>query len=184
MDTRGGQTAADMVNTYDEGALTRIFRAYGEERFSPRIARRIVEARALSPIRTTAELADIVKQAIPAKFRNEPQHPARRCFQALRIAVNGELDGLPEAIRSIAGLLAPNGRMAVLTFHSLEDRIVKTEFRTMENPCTCPKSAPVCICGKQPTARVLTRKPVTASAEELAQNPRASSAKLRAIERI
>lgn len=184
MDTRGGLTAADIVNTYDEAALTRIFFQYGEERFSPRIARRIVEARQAAPIRTTAALADIVKFAIPAKFRNEPQHPARRCFQALRIAVNGELDGLAEAVRAIAALLAPGGRMAVLTFHSLEDRIVKTEFRSMENPCTCPKSAPVCVCGKRPTARVLTRKPVTASAEELEHNPRASSAKLRAIEHV
>ncbi len=184
MDTRGGLTAADMVNTYDEAALTRIFRDYGEERFSPRIARRIVEARQRAPILTTTALAEIVKGAIPAKFRNEPQHPARRCFQALRIAVNGELDGLAQAIEQVAALLRPGGRMAVLTFHSLEDRIVKTVFRTMENPCTCPKSAPICVCGKQPTARVLTRKPIIAPAAELEQNSRASSAKLRAIERV
>lgn len=184
MDTRGGVTAADIVNTYDEKALTRIFFEYGEERFSPRIARHIVTARQEAPILTTTALADIVKAAIPGKFRNEPQHPARRCFQALRIAVNGELDGLGDAIDVIAAMLAPGGRMAVLTFHSLEDRIVKTRFRTMEDPCTCPKSAPVCVCGKVPTAHVLTRKPLTASAAELEENPRASSAKLRAIEHV
>lgn len=184
MDTRGGPTAAELVNTLDERALARIFRDYGEERFAQRIARRIVETRQAAPIRTTAALADIVKAAIPAKFRSEPQHPARRCFQALRIAVNGELDGLAAAVRGIAELLEPGGRMAVLTFHSLEDRIVKTEFRTMEHPCTCPKSAPICVCGKTPTARVLTRKPVTAGAAETEQNSRATSAKLRAIERL
>ena len=184
MDQSAPLSAKDAVNAWSEQKLTEIFYEYGEEKFSKRIAQRIVEARKEKPIETTVELAELIKSAIPAKFRSEPQHPARRCFQAIRIAVNGELDGLDEAIRSAHDLLRPNGRLAVLTFHSLEDRIVKNAFRSFENPCTCPKSAPVCICGKKPTAKVLTRHPLVASEQEQNENPRSSPAKLRAIVRI
>ena len=184
MDRSAPLTAKTVVNTWPEEELRRIFYEYGEEKFSAKIARRIVERRAERPIETTTELAELVRGAIPSKFRNEPQHPARRCFQAIRIAVNGELDGLYDAIQSAHDLLNPGGRLAILTFHSLEDRIVKNAFRTFENPCTCPKSAPVCICGKKPTAKVLTRHPLVASEEEQAMNSRATSAKLRAIVRM
>ncbi len=184
MDRNAPLTARTVVNEWPENELRRIFYEYGEEKFSAKIARRICERRAEAPIETTTELAELIKGAIPAKFRNEPQHPARRCFQAIRIAVNGELDGLSDAVRAAHDLLKPGGRLAVLTFHSLEDRIVKNAFRTFENPCTCPKSAPVCICGKKPTATVLTRHPLVASEEEQKQNSRATSAKLRAIERM
>ncbi len=184
MDRSAPLTAYTIVNTWSKNALVQIFSEYGEERFSARIAERIVSERANRPIETTTELAELVKSAIPAKFRNEPQHPARRCFQAIRIAVNGELDGLADALSAAHDLLNPGGRLAVLTFHSLEDRIVKNAFRTFENPCTCPKSAPVCICGKRPTAKVLTRHPITAGEAEQRENTRSTSAKLRAIERI
>jgi 16S rRNA (cytosine1402-N4)-methyltransferase len=184
MDQSAPLTARTVVNTWSESELKRIFYEYGEEKFSAKIANRIVERRREQPIETTTELAELIKGAIPAKFRNEPQHPARRCFQAIRIAVNGELDGLHDAIVSAHDLLNPGGRLAILTFHSLEDRIVKNAFRTFENPCTCPKSAPVCICGKKPTAKVLTRHPLVASEEEQRENSRATSAKLRAIVRM
>lgn len=184
MDRSAPLTARTVVNTWSESELKRIFYEYGEEKFSAKIAARIVERRKEQPIETTTELAELIKGAIPAKFRNEPQHPARRCFQAIRIAVNGELDGLNDAIVSAHDLLNPGGRLAILTFHSLEDRIVKNAFRTFENPCTCPKSAPVCICGKKPTAKVLTRHPLVASEQEQKDNSRATSAKLRAIVRM
>ena len=184
MDRSAPLTARTVVNTWSESELKRIFYEYGEEKFSAKIAARIVERRKEQPIETTTELAELIKGAIPAKFRNEPQHPARRCFQAIRIAVNGELDGLHDAIQAAHDLLNPGGRLAILTFHSLEDRIVKNAFRTFENPCTCPKSAPVCICGKKPTAKVLTRHPLVASEQEQKENSRATSAKLRAIVRM
>lgn len=188
LDMRMDQTAPldayTVVNTWPKDELVHIFYEYGEERFSQRIAERIVSERQRHAIETTTELAALVKDAIPAKFRNEPQHPARRVFQAIRIAVNGELDGLSDAIDSAASLLNPGGRLAILTFHSLEDRIVKNAFRRMENPCTCPKSAPVCICGKKPTARVLTRHPLTADEIEQTENTRSTCAKLRAIEKL
>jgi len=184
MDQTAPLTAYTVVNTWPKDELRHIFSEYGEERFSQRIAERIDMMRQKHPIETTTELAAIVKEAIPAKFRNEPQHPARRVFQAIRIAVNGELDGLNDAIVSAHDLLNPGGRLVILTFHSLEDRIVKNAFRTFENPCTCPKSAPVCICGKKPTARVLTRHPITASEAEQQKNTRSTPAKLRAIERM
>ncbi len=184
MDQSAPLTARTVVNEWSESELRRIFYEYGEEKFSGKIAARIVERRKEKPIETTTELAELIKGAIPAKFRNEPQHPARRCFQAIRIAVNGELDGLYDAIVSAHDLLNPGGRLAILTFHSLEDRIVKNAFRTFENPCTCPKSAPVCICGKKPTAKVLTRHPLVASEQEQKENSRATSAKLRAIVRM
>ncbi len=184
MDQSAPLTARTVVNEWSESELRRIFYEYGEEKFSAKIAARIVERRKEKPIETTTELAELIKGAIPAKFRNEPQHPARRCFQAIRIAVNGELDGLYDAIVSAHDLLNPGGRLAILTFHSLEDRIVKNAFRTFENPCTCPKSAPVCICGKKATAKVLTRHPLVASEQEQKENSRATSAKLRAIVRM
>lgn len=184
MDQSAPLTARTVVNEWSEAELKRIFWEYGEEKFSGKIANRIVERRKERPIETTTELAELIKGAIPAKFRNEPQHPARRCFQAIRIAVNGELDGLNDAIQAAHDLLNPGGRLAILTFHSLEDRIVKNAFRTFENPCTCPKSAPVCICGKKPTAKVLTRHPLIASEQEQKENSRATSAKLRAIVRM
>ncbi len=184
MDQSAPLTAKIVVNEWPESELRRIFYEYGEEKFSAKIAARIAERRRENPIETTTELAELIKGAIPAKFRNEPQHPARRCFQAIRIAVNGELDGLHDAIVSAHDLLNSGGRLAILTFHSLEDRIVKNAFRMFENPCTCPKSAPVCICGKKPTAKVLTRHPLVASAEEQRANSRATSAKLRAIVRM
>ncbi len=184
MDRSAPLNAHTVVNTWSEEELTHIFFEYGEEKFSKKIAHRIVEQRAIAPIETTTELAALIKGAIPAKFRNEPQHPARRCFQAIRIAVNGELDGLSDAITAAHDLLKPGGRLVILTFHSLEDRIVKNAFRTFENPCTCPKSAPVCICGKKPSAKVLTRHPIVASEQEQTENSRSTSAKLRAIVRI
>ena len=184
MDRTAALSAYEVVNGWSKEELKRIFYEYGEERFSDRIAGRIVSQRELHPIETTTELAELIKSAIPGKFRNEPQHPARRVFQAIRIAVNGELDGLWDAIVSAHDLLRPGGRLAILTFHSLEDRIVKNVFRSFESPCTCPKSAPVCICGKTPTARILTRHPITADDDEQQANSRSTCAKLRAIERI
>ena len=184
MDQSSPLTAREIINQWSVQNLTEIFYEFGEERFSKRIAEQIAAARAIRPIETTTELAEIVRNAIPAKFRNEPQHPARRVFQAVRIAVNGELEGLDAALIDAHDLLNPNGRLAVLTFHSLEDRIVKNTFRRFENPCVCPKRAPVCICGKKPTAKVLTRHPLTATEAELAENSRSAPAKLRAIEHL
>ena len=184
MDQGASLSAKDVVNTYPEAELTRILFAYGEERFSRRIAERICSIREQYPIETTLQLAQIVRDAIPGKYRNEPQHPARRTFQALRIEVNGELRGLDQAVEQACDLLQKGGRLCIITFHSLEDRIVKQAFRRFENPCTCPPSAPICICGKEPKAKILTKKPLTASAEEEAQNSRSTSAKLRCIEKI
>lgn len=184
MDQNATRTAAALVNGADEAELCRIFRDYGEERFAGRIAHALCLRRQEQPFTRTVKLADAIKATIPAKFRNEPQHPARRCFQALRIAVNGELDGLAQAITDAHDLLKPGGRMAVLSFHSLEDRIVKTAFRGFEQPCTCPKELPVCVCGKLPTAHILTRKPIEAGEAEQAENSRSSCAKLRAIEKV
>ena len=184
MDQSAPLSARTVVNEWPEEELRRIFFEYGEEKFSAKIARRIAEQREQQPIETTTELAALIKAAIPAKYRNEPQHPARRCFQAIRIAVNGELDGLSDAIQAAHDLLNVGGRLAIITFHSLEDRIVKNAFRTFENPCICPKSAPVCICGRKPSAKVLTRHPIVASEQEQKENSRSTSAKLRAIVRI
>lgn len=184
MDQGAALSAKDVVNNYPEAELTRIFFAYGEERFSKRIAERICSIREQYPIETTLQLAQIVRDAIPGKYRNEPQHPARRTFQALRIEVNGELSGLDRAVEQACDLLQKGGRLCIITFHSLEDRIVKQAFRRFENPCTCPPSAPICICGKEPKAKILTKKPLTASEQEEAQNSRSTSAKLRCIEKI
>ena len=185
MDQTAALTAADVVNGYPEKELVRIFRDYGEERFSPLIARRIAERRAQAPIKTTTELADLIAGAIPSKFRHkEQQHPARRCFQAIRIEVNGELQGLREAIDQCIELLSPGGRIVVLTFHSLEDRIVKTAFKTAENPCVCPPRSPQCVCGRTPYGKILTKHPMTACEAEQQQNSRSACCKLRALQKV
>ena len=184
MDQQASLSARDVVNTYSEEALARVIWTYGEERFSRRIAERICRLREQSPIETTLQLAQIVRDAMPGKYRNEPQHPARRTFQALRIEVNSELGGLDQAVEQACDLLQKGGRLCIITFHSLEDRIVKQAFRRFENPCTCAPSAPICNCGKEPKAKVLTKKPLTASDEEEARNSRSTSAKLRCIEKI
>ena len=178
-------TAAQIVNERSEDELNRIFRDYGEEKWARQIARVICDRRRQAPIVTTSQLVDVIDAAIPKKFREKDgSHPARRVFQALRIAVNDELDPLADSIRMLADMLKTQGRLCVITFHSLEDRIVKNTFRELANPCTCPPEMPVCVCGKKPTVKLITRKPITASAEELAENPRSRSASLRVLEKI
>ena len=177
-------TAKDVVNGYSRADLTRIISAYGEERWASRIASFIEEARKEKPIETTTELAEIVKHAIPAKLREGGGHPAKRTFQAIRIELNRELDILSGSIDSLIDLLNPGGRLAIITFHSLEDKIVKSAFRTAENPCICPPDFPVCVCGRKSKGRVITRRPVTSSEEELKENNRAHSAKLRIFEKV
>lgn len=177
-------TAYDVVNTYSEAELRRILYDYGEERFAPRIAQRIVKARETAPIETTGALVSIIKEAIPAAAREGGHHPAKRSFQAIRIEVNHELDVIRPALESALELLKPGGRMAVITFHSLEDRIVKQTFADMASGCTCPKSLPICVCGKKPRVKIITKKPVLPGDEELAVNPRSRSAKLRVAEKL
>lgn len=177
-------TAYQVVNEYSEQELTRIIREYGEEKWASRIAKFIVAERANSPIERTGELVDIIKKAIPAAARRGGPHPAKRTFQAIRIEVNAELEHLRRALDKLPDILAPGGRLAIITFHSLEDRMVKTSFEKRLNPCTCPKEFPVCVCGKKPDVKKVTKKPLTASDEELENNPRARSAKLRVIERL
>ena len=178
-------TAAQIVNERSEDGLNRIFRDYGEEKWARQIARVICDRRRQAPIVTTSQLVAVIDAAIPKKFREKDgSHPARRVFQALRIAVNDELDPLADSIRMLADMLKPQGRLCVITFHSLEDRIVKNTFRELANPCTCPPEMPVCVCGKKPTVKLITRKPITASAEELAENPRSRSASLRVLEKL
>ena len=185
MDQSQALTAREIVNTWSEDALNRVLRDYGEEKWARQIARVVCDRRASAPIETTSQLVGLVDAAIPKKFRSgDGSHPARRTFQALRIAVNDELEPLESALRMLAGLLNPGGRLCVITFHSLEDRIVKNTFRSLADPCTCPKSFPVCVCGKQPVVRLIGRKPVTASPEELERNPRARSASLRVVEKL
>ena len=185
MDRSQSLGARDIVNIWSEDELNRILRDYGEEKWARQIARVICDRRKVAPIETTSQLVDLVDAAIPKKFRSgDGSHPARRTFQALRIAVNDELEPLEPALRALCGLLKPGGRLCVITFHSLEDRIVKNTFRNMADPCTCPKSFPVCVCGKKPTVKLITRKPITASPEELARNPRSRSASLRVIEKL
>ncbi len=184
MDETKGPTAADLVNRSSEEQLRRWIWEYGEERFAPRIAREIVRRRSVSPLKTTSDLVEAIKAAIPAPARRNGPHPARRTFQALRIAVNRELDVLAEALEKAADRLAPGGRLLVISFHSLEDRIVKRFFQKESEPCVCPKEIPVCRCNRVPRLRILTRRPKTASDEELAKNPRARSAKLRAAVRV
>ena len=184
MDTESSLDASDIVNNSSEQELIRILRDYGEEKWAVRIAKFIAEERKNNRIDTTFKLADIIQRAIPAAARRDGGHPAKRTFQALRIAVNDELQVLEEAVTNAAGLLKPGGRLVVITFHSLEDRIVKKIFNNMEKPCTCPPQLPVCACGKEPLLRVITKKPVTAGEEELKTNTRSKSAKLRAAERV
>ncbi len=179
MDRSRGLDAAEIVNTYDEKTIKKIISEYGEENWAARIAAFITEARKEKRLETTGQLVDIIKAAIPAQARREGPHPAKRTFQALRIAVNDELAALEDAIEGAVGLLKPGGRLSIITFHSLEDRIVKNEFQRREKPCTCPSSFPVCICGKKPELKVLIRKPILPSEMEVAENPRSRSAKLR-----
>lgn len=184
MDASQSLTAREIVNTCSEDELTRIFRDYGEENWARQIARVICDRRRSAPIERTSQLVEIIDAAIPKKFRSKDgSHPARRTFQALRIAVNDELDPLKPALSDLVDLLNPGGRLCVITFHSLEDRIVKNAFRTWANPCTCPKSFPVCVCGKRPRIELITRKPITAGEQELEGNPRARSASLRIAEK-
>ena len=184
MDRESTGGAYDIVNRYDQKELTKIIRDYGEERFASRIASRIVQSRKDKPIETTGELVDIIKNAIPAAARREGPHPAKRTFQAIRIEVNGELELLGGAIEDFCDSLNPGGRLAVISFHSLEDRIVKDIFKRRENPCTCPASFPVCVCGLKPDIKIINNKPITVSEEELDDNPRGRSAKLRICEKI
>lgn len=184
MDRRRPVSAAELVNTAPPEELARIIRDYGEERWARRIAQAVAERRRRSPLRTTGELVDTIKAAIPAAARRQGPHPARRTFQALRIAVNDELGALQTGLRAAISLLRPGGRLVAISFHSLEDRIVKRTMAEAARGCLCPPEAPVCVCGHQPELRILTRRPVEPSAEETAENPRARSAKLRAAERL
>ena len=185
MDRTGGKTAADVVNTYSESDLFRIIRDWGEEKFASRIAAAIAEKRKNKKIETTLELSEIITEAIPAGARHkENQHPAKRTFQAIRIEVNDELSAIEPSLTAAVERLNAGGRAAVITFHSLEDRIAKTTFKKLENPCTCPPDFPVCVCGKKPQVKVKTRKPILPGEKELLINPRARSAKLRVAEKI
>ena len=177
-------SAYDVVNGYDEDELDRVIFTYGEERWARRIAQFIVKERENKPIETTGELVDIIKKAVPKGARKDGPHPAKRTFQAIRIEVNGELEVLQRAIDDVAARLAVGGRLCIITFHSLEDRIVKEAFRKQENPCICPPQFPVCVCGKKRLGRVITRKPILPSKEELEENPRSRSAKLRVLEGV
>lgn len=184
MDNRNPLTAEIIVNEYDENEIFKIIRDYGEDRFAKNIAKHIVNERSKGRIKTTGELAEIVRHAIPKKFWIDGPNPAMRTFQALRIECNRELEVLTESIDGMIDFLAPGGRLAIITFHSLEDRIVKEAFRRNENPCTCPKDFPVCVCGKKSKGHVVTKKPITPSAEELEVNSRSHSAKLRVFEKL
>ncbi|MEZ3443980.1 MAG: 16S rRNA (cytosine(1402)-N(4))-methyltransferase RsmH [Lachnospiraceae bacterium] len=184
MDQRQRMTARDIVNDYDEQSLYRIIRDYGEDQFARNIAKHIVQARMEKPVETTFELNEIIKAAIPARMRAVGGHPSKRTFQAIRIECNHELDVLRDTLQDFIDMLNPQGRLCIITFHSLEDRIVKSFFREMENPCTCPPEFPVCICGKTPYGKVISRKPILPTQEEMEENPRSKSAKLRAFERI
>lgn len=184
MDQRQQLTAKEIINNYDERELYRIIRDYGEDQFAKNIAKHIVQTRQEKPIETTFELNDIIKAAIPAKMRAVGGHPSKRTFQAIRIECNQELDVLQNALEDMLSLLNPMGRLCIITFHSLEDRIVKNFYREMENPCKCPAEFPVCVCGKVPYGRAVPRKAILPSEEELEENPRAKSAKLRVFERI
>ncbi|MCI8512659.1 MAG: 16S rRNA (cytosine(1402)-N(4))-methyltransferase RsmH [Lachnospiraceae bacterium] len=183
MDQRNPRTAADLVNGLDESGLCRILREYGEERFAKNIARAIVREREKKPIETTGELVELIRASIPAKMLAKGGHPAKRTFQALRIEVNRELEVLNESIDTMINLLKPGGRLSIITFHSLEDRIVKTRFKVNEKPCICPPDFPVCVCGRQSKGRIITRKPVLPGDKELEDNKRSKSSKLRVFER-
>ncbi len=184
MDESQSLTAADVVNTWPEEQLRRILFAYGEERHAPRIARAIVRARQEAPIRSTLELVGIIRAAMPAAALREKQHPAKRSFQAIRIAVNGELEAVEAMLDAAVEHLRPGGRLAVISFHSLEDRLVKTAIHSREDGCTCPREAPVCVCGFRQTLRSVSRRPILPSGEELEETPRSRSAKLRVAERV
>ena len=183
MDQRNTQTAADIVNTYSETELYHIIRDYGEDRFAKNIAKHIVQRRQEKPYETTGELIETIKAAIPAKIRATGGHPAKRTFQAIRIELNHELDVLNRSIDTMIDLLNPGGRLSIITFHSLEDRIVKKRFRDNENPCICPPEFPVCMCGRKSKGKVITRKPIVPGEEELEYNKRSKSSKLRVFER-
>lgn len=183
MDKRQTLTARDIVNDYSEMDLYRIIRDYGEDQFAKNIAKHIARARAEKPIETTGELNDLIKAAIPAKMRVTGGHPSKKTFQAIRIECNKELEVLKDSLDSLIEMLNPGGRLSIITFHSLEDRIVKSSFRKNERPCTCPREFPVCVCGQVSKGRVITRKPILPSEEELAVNKRSKSAKLRVFEK-
>ena len=183
MDQRQEKTARDIVNGYSEMELYRVIRDYGEDKFAKNIAKHIVQAREKKPVETTGELVEIIKAAIPAKIRMQKGHPAKQTFQAIRIELNRELEVLRDSLDDMIDFLNPGGRICIITFHSLEDRIVKNAFRTNEHPCTCPPDFPVCVCGKVSKGRVVTRKPVLPG-EKLEENSRSKSAKLRVFERI
>lgn len=183
MDTDAPLSAYKVVNEYSEAELKRIIYEYGEERFAPKIASAICKRRAVAPITTTLELSDIIKGAIPAAARADGPHPAKRTFQAIRIEVNGELDVIAPLINTAANSLAQGGRIAVISFHSLEDRAVKQSFKELSRGCTCPRDFPVCVCGKKPKIKEITKKPILPSEEELQNNPRSRSAKLRIAEK-
>lgn len=183
MDQRQTMTAADIVNGYSETELYHVIRDYGEEQFAKNIAKHIAAVRKDKPVRTTGELNEIIKAAIPAKMRAAGGHPSKRTFQAIRIECNKELEVLKESLEDLVQLLRPGGRICIITFHSLEDRIVKTAFRRYENPCTCPPDFPVCVCGQVSKGKVITRKPILPSGEEIENNKRSKSAKLRVFEK-
>lgn len=184
MDDRQSLTAKDIVNGYSEMDLYRIIRDYGEDKFAKNIAKHIVQERAKKPIETTGELTEIIRASIPMKVQVTGGHPAKRTFQAIRIELNKELEVLQNNLDDMIDLLNPGGRICIITFHSLEDRIVKTNFKRNENPCTCPSDFPVCVCGKKSKGKVVTRKPILPSEEELEVNSRSKSAKLRVFERV
>ncbi|SCZ77034.1 16S rRNA (cytosine(1402)-N(4))-methyltransferase RsmH [Acidaminobacter hydrogenoformans] len=184
MDQTQSLTAEEVVNTYSEKSLYEVIRDYGEEKWASRIAKFIVEARRKAPIKTTSELVSIIKAAIPAKARQDGPHPAKRTFQAIRIEVNDELGIIEKTIRDGVSLLRPGGRFAVITFHSLEDRIVKQTFKDLATACTCPPEIPVCVCGRKSIVKSITRKPILPTEAELEQNPRARSAKLRVAAKL
>ena len=184
MDKDDALTAGEVVNTWPQGELRRILYDYGEERYAPQIAAAICRAREKAPIETTLELVDIIRSAMPAQALREKQHPAKRSFQAIRIAVNDELGAVSRMMQAAVGRLNPGGRLAVITFHSLEDRIVKKTMQELATGCTCPPNFPVCVCGKKPKMKLVSRKPITAGDDELSYNPRARSAKLRVAEKL
>jgi 16S rRNA (cytosine1402-N4)-methyltransferase len=184
MDTRGDITAKDIINGYSEMELYRIIRDYGEDNFAKNIAKHIVKRRMVAPLETTDELTEVIKAAIPMKVRMNGGHPAKRTFQAIRIELNKELDVLKDSLDSMIRMLNPGGRLCIITFHSLEDRIVKSIYRKNENPCICPPNFPMCVCGKVSHGRAVTRKPIIPSEEEMETNKRAKSSKLRVFEKI
>ena len=184
MDQRQKMTARDIVNDYSESELYRVIRDYGEDRFAKNIAKHIVAERTKGPIETTGQLNEIISHAIPMKIQKTSGHPSKRTFQALRIELNHELDVLRDTLDDMIDLLNPGGRLCIITFHSLEDRIVKSAFRKNENPCTCPPDFPVCVCGKKSKGKVITRKPILPGETEMEENPRSKSAKLRIFERV